>query len=142
MKRCVVDGSVIAAAFFQEEYADQAERLLAVTPELFAPDLIHAEIANVIWKRFKGREIDEAEAGELLRDVHALSLRTVSCAELAPMALTLAIQTGQTAYDCLYLALAIKSNCAFLTADKRFWHAAMKHKSLGASVAWIGNESL
>ena len=46
MKTCVIDASVVAAAFFQEEHAGAARTLLAGKHQLHAPDLIHAEVAN------------------------------------------------------------------------------------------------
>ena len=138
MNRYVVDASVVAAAFFREDSADRAARLLAETLELLAPDLIHAEIANVIWKRFSRNEIDGLEAEQLLADIQSVPIQATPCAELAQMALNLAIETGRTAYDCLYLALAISSNCQFVTADKRFCNA-MKNGKQAASGVWIGD---
>jgi predicted nucleic acid-binding protein len=32
----------------------------------------------------------------------------------------IAIELDHPAYDCVYLALAVESNCRFVTADERF----------------------
>jgi len=62
MKACVIDASVVAAALFQEAHAEAARALLVADCERHAPDLILAEVGNVIWKRHGRKEIDEAEA--------------------------------------------------------------------------------
>ena len=71
MKPIVLDASVVAAAFFAERHSEAAQKLLVSGGDLCAPDLIYAEVANVIWKRYRRKEIDEGEATELLTDVWA-----------------------------------------------------------------------
>ena len=75
MNACVLDASVVAAALFHEEHAQRAGKLLSSDCVLLAPDLIYAELANVIWKRCVRSEIEEAEAVELLADFRRLVLR-------------------------------------------------------------------
>lgn len=137
MKPCVVDASVVAAAFFNEENAERAAALLTAGGELRAPDLICAEIANVIWKRHARGEIDEEEAGQLLSDFLRLPLRIAASGELVEPALQLALRTSRTVYDCLYLALAVKTKSVMVTGDKRLVHA-LAGTPLGKHVAWIG----
>jgi predicted nucleic acid-binding protein len=136
MKSCVVDASVVAAAFFQEQYADEARKLLTSGTQLLAPDLIHCELANVIWKRQQRGEIDAAEAMELLDDSRALPLRIVSSGGLMDAALRLAIQSRRTVYDCLYLAVAISHKCAMATCDRRLVNA-LKGTPVEAHAVWI-----
>ena len=133
----VVDASVVAAAFFREQYAAAARAVLTGGDELHAPDLIHAELANVIWKRHGRGEIDDAEARELLADILRLPLRITPSAELVEPALELALRTRRTVYDCLYLALAVRTNSAMITADKRLANA-LSASPLAKHVAWIG----
>jgi predicted nucleic acid-binding protein len=137
MKACVVDASVVAAAFFNEEHAERAGALLLADCEMHAPDLICAEIANVIWKRHGRGEIDEEEAGQLLSDFLRLPLRIAASGELAEAALQLALRTGRTVYDCLYLALAVKTQSVMVTGDRRLSNA-LARTPLGKHVAWIG----
>jgi len=66
MKPCVLDASVVAAAFFREPHSAAARALLASDREFHVPDLIYAEVASVFWKRQRRGEIDEAEADEPL----------------------------------------------------------------------------
>jgi predicted nucleic acid-binding protein len=137
MKAIVLDASVVAAAFFQEDHADRAGELLVGKHALHAPDLIHAELANVIWKRHNRGEIDQEEAAQLLADFRCLPPRITPCGDLAEPALALALRTGRSVYDCLYLALAVQTRSVMVTADKRLAHA-LAGTPLARHVAWIG----
>ena len=137
MKSCVLDASVVGAAFFQEEHADAARRLLVSDRELHAPDLIYAELANVIWKRQRRGEIDEREASRLLADILRLPLRITPSEELVENALQLALATGLTVYDCLYLALAVETRGVMVSGDQRLLNA-LADSPLAKNVAWIG----
>ena len=123
MKACVVDASLVAAAFFQEPHAESARAVLAADRPLCAPDLISAEFGNVVWKRHRRREITEEEAAQLMADFLRLPLHITPTGELADVALQLAMRTGRTVYDCLYLALAVRTRSVLVTADKRLVNA-------------------
>lgn len=138
MKVCVIDASVIAAAFFQEQFARTAAALLSADLALHAPDLVVSEIANVIWKRQRRNEIDDAEAAALLADFRTLPLCITSSDELIESALELALRTGRTVYDCLYLALAVKTRSVMVSADKRLVNA-LADTPLEKHIAWIGD---
>jgi len=138
MKRCVVDASVVAAAFFREPYAHAARRLLASGAELHAPDLVWAELGNVVWKRRRRREIDESEAVELIRDMLTLPLSITPGEVLLDAALRLAMRTGRTVYDCLYLALAVDQRTRLVTSDRRLINA-LGDTPLERHVTWIGD---
>ena len=137
MKRCVVDASVVAAAFFQEEHAKAAQALLAAERDLLAPDLVYAEFTNVVWKRHRRGEIDDEEAAQLVADVLRLPLQITPAGELAGAALELALRTGRTVYDCLYLALAVKTRSRMICADLRLVNA-LAASPLEKHIAWIG----
>ncbi len=140
MKQWVVDASVVAAAFFQEEHAACAGALLAGKHALLAPDLVHAEVANVIWKRCSRQEITPEEAGRLVADLRSLPLAITASSDLIEIALELAIKTGHTVYDCLYLALAMTSNCAMVTADRRLTNA-LAGSFLSEHIVWLGEKT-
>jgi predicted nucleic acid-binding protein len=56
---------------------------------------------------------------------------------LLPQAYRIAVETGRTVYDCLYLALAQVHGCTMVTADERFYNA-LSHTPHSNSVVWIG----
>ena len=138
MKACVIDASVVAAVFFQEDHAEAARALLVSGGELKAPDLLLAEVANVIWKRHGRGEIDEAEARQLLADCLRLPLKISPSSGLVEPALELALRTNRTAYDCLYLALAVKAKAVLVSADKRF-ASALAGGPFEKHIAWLGS---
>jgi predicted nucleic acid-binding protein len=94
MTACVVDASVVTAAFFQEEHSNAARALVTSDRQLHAPDLILPEVANVIWKRCRRKEIDASEATELLSDVLALPLLLTSSVDLTESALEIAVASN------------------------------------------------
>ena len=55
MDNLVVDGSVAVKWFVVEPYSNEARRILDAyqngTFSFLAPDLINAEIGNIIWKK-------------------------------------------------------------------------------------------
>jgi predicted nucleic acid-binding protein len=134
---CVLDASVVAAAFFREEFERACRSLLASGRTFHAPDLIYVEVANVIWKRERRGEIDRHEAEGMLSDILSLPVLVTPSLALVEVALELAMSTRQTAYDCLYVALAIRSNEVLFTADRRLANA-LADTPIAKHVTWIG----
>ena len=124
MTTLVVDASVVVKWFFPEEHSDAARRLLAARRyALLAPDLIWSEAGNAVWKRVRRGELAADEASQIAADLIRLPLTTTGTHGLAAAALELALATGRTVYDCMYLALAIDRECRLVTADERFVNA-------------------
>lgn len=138
MKQCIIDASVLAAAFFQEEFEEPSWALLASDSSLLAPEIIVAEVGNVIWKRFRTREINEEEAGQLLTDFLRLPLRITPSKNLLEPALQIAMRADRTVYDSLYIALAEETKSVMVTADKRLVNA-LAGGPLEKYVEWIGD---
>jgi len=134
MTRLVVDASVAAKWFLPEEHAAAAARLQSTDHELFAPDLLVAEVANVMLKRVRMTEVtsDDAQAAVRLLPVMA---RLTPSAALISDALRLALRHDRSAYDAIYVALALRDGCQLITADRRLYHAL--RPSLPATMLWI-----
>jgi predicted nucleic acid-binding protein len=103
----VVDSSVIAQTFVDEPESESALSILSSAKELHAPDLIFAEVANVLWRRWRVGEMGEEQVkktmgslGSVLSTVHPLNL-------LANDA------------NAISLALAERLAIPFVTADRR-----------------------
>jgi predicted nucleic acid-binding protein len=133
----VLDASVVASAFLPEAHSDAARAVLLAGHSLHAPELLYAEVANVIWKRSRRGEVSPEEAEALLSDILDLPIETVAIEELSPAALQLAIRTKQTVYDCLYLALAVRMKTTVISGDQRLVNA-LAGTPLEAHVEWIG----
>ncbi len=138
MKTLIIDASVVAAAFFAEEHATAARKILSGTAKLFAPDFISVEIASVIWKRQRRGEIESTEAMDLLADADSLPLTKTPASDLTAFALQLAMRTDRSIYDCLYLALAVRTAGVMITADKRLVHA-LAASPLKIHISFLGD---
>ncbi|MBI2766482.1 MAG: type II toxin-antitoxin system VapC family toxin [Chloroflexi bacterium] len=106
-----------------EEQSDFAARLTGSEYELVVPDLFHLELANVIWKQFRRGEVDAAAARELLDLIKGLPVERTNTNELLPPALDIAMQHRRTVYDSVHVALALREQCQFVTADLRLFNA-------------------
>ena len=82
---------------------------------------------------------DNTEASALLADFRTLPLRITSSDELIESAFELSLRTDRTVYDCLYLALAIKSKSIMITADRRLVNA-LTDTPLDKHIVWIGDQ--
>jgi predicted nucleic acid-binding protein len=119
MTRLVIDAS-IAIKWVVEEEETEAALALRNNTELIAPDLIIAECANILWKKVQRDELVESEALIAARLLQRVDVEILATRNVLEMATRLAIELGHPAYDCIYLALAIESDCRFCTADKAF----------------------
>jgi len=120
----VPDASVFVKLLLREPDASLAERvLLGGAHELIAPQLLWAEVGNVLWKRARSGQVPADTCLRLLNRARRIPMRTALIDEHIEDALEIAVQTGRTVYDSLYLALAIAENAILLTADERFANA-------------------
>jgi predicted nucleic acid-binding protein len=123
----VVDSSVAVKWVANEPYSAEARRILsdyqAGQITLLAPDLIHAEVGNIIWKKHTLQGIAEADAQQMLDAYRALPLAVIPIATLLDSAYRLAVAYRRTVYDMLYVALSTQMGCQFVTADERLVNA-------------------
>lgn len=137
----VVDASVAAKWCLperRENFVLQAEELLAAyrngAEEFVVPDLFWPELTNALWKAVRKKEIDAETAEKGLSLVTDLAIPTISSFHLIPKTLQLAIFHGRTAYDSLYVALALHLKTELITADERLANALAAH----LPVKWLG----
>ena len=134
--RLVVDASVAVKWFLPEIHSQAASRLLNGGFELMAPDLIWSELGNVLWKRWRRRELKRESASEILRDFNRYPLRIVRSGPILDDTWRLASTLNRSFYDSVYLALAEKQKCALVTADLNFFNA-LKDSRFLASMIWV-----
>lgn len=137
----VVDASVAIKWFFPEPNSESALRLLGSGAELLVPDLVFAEVGNVVWRRVyqvRGNEppITRMEAASVIDGLTALPLRVFALSPLLPAALGIACETGCSIYDSLYLALAVQEHTQVVTADARFFNKTREGPH-ASSVVWV-----
>lgn len=119
MNRFVVDASVATKWFLPEEHAVAAQRLLTGSVELVAPDLLLAEVGNVVWQRLQRRELSRDEGSRILADLRRAPLNFFGPAPYLAAAWDFAAQYSVSFYDALYCALAVRLAAPLVTADRQ-----------------------
>jgi predicted nucleic acid-binding protein len=126
----VLDASVVVKWFLPEAGSQEAAQLLRQGADLLAPDLLLAEVASAIWKRYMRDELTLAEARAMAKDIGAVAVETVPARGLLVDALPLSAALRHSVYDCLYLALAMRLELQMVTADRALLAKARAHPEL------------
>jgi len=132
----VIDASVAVKWFLPEPHAEAARRVLSGRREFLAPDLIWAEVGNVLWKKSARAEISSEVACAILRDFRRFPLQTYTAGTLLDPAWDLAVRFRISVYDSLYLALAVNRDCKLLTADRQFYDT-LKRTPFASTLVWV-----
>ncbi|HEV2381542.1 MAG TPA: type II toxin-antitoxin system VapC family toxin [Terriglobia bacterium] len=142
MSRFVLDASVAVKWFLPpatEPLAKEAWRFFALHMEgriwLSVPDLFWTECTNVFWKAARQGRITWDAAEEAIQNLLGQSLYTLPSRELLYAAFGIARKFNHPVYDCLYVALAVRSNAQLITADERLANALAAH----LPVKWLGS---
>jgi predicted nucleic acid-binding protein len=138
LSRVVVDASVAIKWFVPEIHVDAARRLLREGMTLLAPDLIWAEVANALWRKWRDKELLAEAVQSILTDFRRYPLHIHSGESLYDEAWLVAQGSGRTFYDSLYLALAMSDGCLLVTADLRFYNS-VKDTPWGQHCLWVEN---
>ncbi|MFL5800784.1 MAG: type II toxin-antitoxin system VapC family toxin [Roseiflexaceae bacterium] len=140
MSQLVVDSSVMVKWFIVEPYSTEARRILsdyqAGLLTLLAPDLLNAEIGNIVWKKHVLQGMAAADAQLIIDTFRTLTVVQTPNASLLDAAYRLAVTHRRTVYDMLYVALSIQESCQLVTADEKLVNA------IGAAlpnIIWLGN---
>ena len=133
----VVDANVVAKWFVPERLSEEARGLLDGVHELATPDLLWPEMGNVLWKKSRAGELTPREAVGIMQALERLPLTVFPSRVLLEAALEVALRTGRTVYDSLYLALAVALECRLVTADERLANA-MAGGPLARHIVWVG----
>jgi predicted nucleic acid-binding protein len=134
--RFVVDSSVVIKWSIPEIHSDDALRYLDPALERHAPELLLAEAANILWKKTGRGEIAPDEAARIADDVRQSAITIHPMSDLFGRALAIALATGRSAYDSLYLALAESLSTSTVTADRRLYNA-LQGSGYEGLVLWI-----
>lgn len=138
MSVLVVDASVVIKWFVPEIHSDAARRLLATDHHQYlSPDLLFPEVGNVIWKKVRRGELTADEGHRLAADISRIAVETVPTRGLMIDAHALAITTGLTVYDAMYLALAVRLKTELVTADDRLGRIVSRHSMTAAHVRLV-----
>jgi predicted nucleic acid-binding protein len=121
--RYVLDSSVAVKWAVAEVDADKALRLRddarAGVHELLAPDIFPVEVGHALTRGERQGRIPTGDAEPLWQLVMADAPQLHPFLPLMLRALQLSSRMRVGVYDCLYVALAEREVCAFVTADVR-----------------------
>ena len=136
MTLVVVDASVAVKWLLPEVHSAAARAWFTVDHLLVVPDLVFAEVGNVLSKRVRRGEMTGEQAKDTWTTFALLPLDVHPARPLGELALEIALATGQTVYDGMYLALAVQEACRLVTADRRLFNA-LQGGPFGERVAWV-----
>jgi predicted nucleic acid-binding protein len=144
MQDIVVDSSVVVKWLIVEPLSFEAHRILdgyqSGVYRLLAPDLIYAEVSNVIWKKQKFQGLTKADARKVFDEFQRLIFSVTPTSNLLEEAYTIAVAHDRTIYDALYVALSLRKGCPFVTADEKMVNALQPLFPYVLSVAhWPSN---
>jgi predicted nucleic acid-binding protein len=121
----VVDSNVLAYLYLPGEYSTAAEALLEQDSDWAAPILWRSEFRNILAGYMRRKAITFEQAVSLQRE--AESLLEGAEFELESLAvLELVRDSDCSAYDCEFIALAMKLDTKLVTMDKKLLRAFPK----------------
>lgn len=134
----VVDSSAAIKWFLDEEFTDCARRLLDSSHRLHGPELLHLEVDNLACKRMRRGEIDERGARSIREGIRQMPIEIHTNHAIAEPAFELALKTGRSLYDCIFLALAPSVDGTLVTADRRLIDG-IQTTTWKKHVTWLGD---
>jgi len=141
LKSIVLDASVAAKWMLPakgELLYDEASRLLvayeAGALSLIVPDVFWPECGNIVWKAVRRQRLPRAHAELAITVMQQRDIPTVPSTTLLLPALSMALDFDRSVYDCLYVALAVRTKNELVTADERLANSMAAR----FPVKWLG----
>ena len=122
----VVDTNVLAYLYLPCEYTSAAEELLQQTPDWAAPVLWRSEFRNILAGCMRRKTISFEQANSLQREAESLLEGTEFEVDSLSV-LELVRNSDCSAYDCEFVALAMKLDAKLVTMDKKLLRAFPGH---------------
>jgi len=128
----IIDASILASFLIKDEFYDLSEKFLREhAGELKAPDIIIAEVANVIWKHIVVvRRIPSSLVDDLI-DLFYILVTTIEIYDSLPLlkdAFKISIDVKISIYDALYIALSLNSRDKLATFDRTLFESVRETK--------------
>ena len=118
----VVDSNVLAYLYLPGEYTTAAEALLEQDSDWAAPILWRSEFRNILAGYLRRKAITFEQANSLQREAESLLEGTEFEVESIAV-LELVRDSDCSAYDCEFIALAMKLDTKLITMDKKLLRA-------------------
>ena len=114
----VVDTNILAYLYLPGDRTAAAEALLEQDPEWAAPTLSRSEFRNILAGYMRRKAVTFDQACSLQREAESL-LAGAEFEVDSSAVLELVRDSDCSAYDCEFIALAIKLNTKLVTVDKK-----------------------
>jgi predicted nucleic acid-binding protein len=119
----VVDSNIITYCYIlTPKFTEAARQLLASDSNWNAPLLWRSEFRNILLKYVRANLLSLADATQLQLDAEDL-MKSSEFQVDSEQVLELAQQSGCTAYDCEFVAVALNLGVKLVTADKQLLKA-------------------
>lgn len=132
----VVDASIAIKWFIPEIYWEHAAKLQHQA-DLFAPDFMLLECANILTKKVRRNEIERELANQIQNALDIAPIQYIPWQDFTNQATQIAHDTNRSVYDCLYLAIAHQLNGKMITADKKLTDSLKTHSDWQHHLLWI-----
>ena len=129
----IVDASVAVKWLLKEEGSEAAKRLIA-DEVLAAPELLFIECANVLRTKQRAGELTPELVREAFTVLDAVPVRPIPIRAHVAAAHAIAMELNRSAYDSLYLAVALAERAGLVTADEKFASAVRAHPAYRGSL--------
>jgi predicted nucleic acid-binding protein len=121
----VVDSNVLAYLYLPGEYSTAAEALLEQDSDWAAPILWRSEFRNILAGYLRRKAITFEQANSLQREAESL-LEGAEFEVESLAVLELVRDSDCSAYNCEFIALAMKLDTKLITMDKKLLRAFPK----------------
>ena len=122
----VVDSNVLAYLYLPGEHTGAAEALLMRDPQWTAPVLWKSEFRNILAGYMRRQTLTFERACALQREAEGLLLGAEFDVD-SPSVLQLVRDSDCSAYECEFVALAMKLEIKLVTMDRKLLRAFPKH---------------
>ena len=127
LRRYVVDAALVAKWLFQERGTPVAVALFDAwvdgRVDLLSPDLLVHELGALCRRKVRAGDLPAAQVDAAFKLLVAALPELVPSAELAPLAVQLAVRHDRAYADALHLALALREECPYVVSDDRLFRA-------------------
>jgi predicted nucleic acid-binding protein len=137
MSLYVVDACVAIKWYLPEEETASALRVLDAQHQLHAPDFLLLETDNILCKRIRRGDVTPDRADEIRKALRQAPIILHAATARLNRAYDIAVRTGRSLYDCLYVALAVLLEGQMVTADRRLFES-LATGPFGKHVVWVG----
>jgi len=115
----VLDASAACELLLHRPKAAAVDERLRSAQQVLVPDLFVSEVANVLWKYIKAKELDLAMAQTCLDLGVKLADRIIAASTLMQEALVTSAAAKHPIYDMLYIILARREGARLLSMDRK-----------------------